>query len=206
MDTETLWLTIRSAVSLVTIGTMIAFIVQRNLKQYKTTSRINKARMLMAFSFFASWINHLILLCIYGFGIESMSNLIGVSLADPSLNTILIATTIMFSAMFAFYINSWDSFILFPLFLQVGAIIMTFVLGINFEQYYIFTFGMVSIVALYQVGFKLKDNMGLGLGIMSTLQLIASFGGFWFQTGMSLGSLAFGAITIAGLFRVWKEA
>ncbi|MHA1111840.1 MAG: hypothetical protein ACTSRE_12105 [Promethearchaeota archaeon] len=201
MDIETLWLTIRSAVSLVTVGTMIAFMVQRNIKQFRETNAINYARMLMAFSFFSSWISHILLLGVHGLGIEGMSFLIGTSLTEITLNTTLIATTIMFSAMFAAYINKWDSLVLLPLFFQIGAIIMTILLNINFEMYYIFTFGSVSIIALFQAGIKVKDNMALGMGIMSLIQLIASFGGFWFQTSMSLISTAFGAITIAGLFR-----
>ena len=201
MDVETLWITIRSAVSLVTVGTMIAFMMQRNLKQYRTTKRLNYARLLMALSFFASWISHFLLLSVHGFGIEGMSYLIGTSLTEISLNTTLIATTIMFSAMFAAYINKWDSLVLFPLFLQVGAIILTILLNINFEMYYIFTFGSISIFALFQAGIKVKDNMALGMGIMSLLQLVGAFGGFWFQTSMSLASVTFGAVTIAGLFR-----
>jgi hypothetical protein len=201
MDTETLWLTIRSAVSLVTIGTMVAFMMERNIRQYRETKRINMARMLMAFSFFASWISHLILLAYYGFGVDAISYLIGYSLSDITLNTILIATTIMFSSMFVFYINKWDSLVLFPLFLQIGAITMSFLLGINFEQYFIYLFGTLSVVALWEAGIRIKDNMALGIGIMSLLQMIAAFGGFWFQTVMSLGGLTFGAITIAGLFR-----
>ena len=205
MDTQTLWLTIRSAVSLVVIGTILVYMIQRQLKKLKDIGRISVGRLFMALSFFASWISHIILLCVYGFGIESMDYLIGTSLSEPTLNTILIATTIMFSTMFAAYINEWDSLVLFPLFLQIGAIIMTFLLGINFEQYFIYLFGVISIVALWEAGISLKDNVALGIGIMSTLQLIASFGGFWFQTSMSLASLSFGAITIAGLFRVFKE-
>ena len=202
MDTQTLWLVIRSAISLVALGTMIAFMMHRNLKQYRQTNRFNKARMLMAFSFVCSFFSHVILLGYHGLEIQQFEQLIGVTIMEFSINTVLIAGTIMFSSMFAAYINRWESLVLFPTFLYAGVIVMNILIPeINFVTYYIFTFGVASIIALFEAGIRLKDNMGLGIGIMSFTQMVASFGGFWFSTAMSLASLTFGAITITGLFR-----
>lgn len=206
METEALWLTIRSGISLLALGTMVGFMVARNVRQYQDAKIWNWARFFMIMSFFASALSHIILIGYHSLGIDGFESLIGTSITEPTVNTILITTTICFSSMFAAYINGWDSLVLLPLFIQIGALIFTFLIGtINFEYYYIMVFGVLSIIALWEAGIRLKDNMAMGIGIMSTLQLIASFGGFYFQTALSLIGITFGAITIMGLFRPYKE-
>ncbi len=202
MDTEQIWLVSRSAVSLVALGTMIGLMMHRNMKQYRETNKFNIARFLMALSFSCSFFSHIILLGYNGLGIQGFEQLIGVTIMEFSINTALIAGTIMFSSMFAAYINGWDAFLLFPAFLFVGAVVMNILVPeFNFVTYFIFIFGIASIISLFEAGIRLKDNMGLGIGIMSLVQMLASFGGYWVSTGMSLASLAFGLITITGLFR-----
>jgi hypothetical protein len=206
MDTESIWLTTRSAIAVFALGTMIAFMLQRNVKQYKEANRWNWARFLMILSFAFSLFSHVVLFGFYGLDLQGFESLIGTSISKATLNTTFIATTLMFSSMFAFYINQWDRLLLFPLFVQVGAIFMTFTLKeINFEFYYIMIFGVISIIFLFEAGIRLKDNMALGIGIMGLFQMIASFGNFWFESILSLVSVAFGAITITGLFRVFGK-
>ena len=76
---------------------------------------------------------------------------------------------------------------------------------ISFVTMFIMTFGIISMIALFEAGIRLKDNMALGIGIMSLLQLVASFGGFYFQTALSMSSTIFAAITISGLFRPFRR-
>ncbi len=203
MDTETLWLVIRSSVSLVALGTMVAFMMQRNIKQYRKTKRFNYARMLMALSFIFSILMHALTLGHYGLGIFP-NGWIGVGIQDFTANTVFICLTIMFSATFAAYINGerFEAFVWFPALIFIGAFIMSILIPeITFMFYYIMTFGTISMIALFEAGIRLKDNMALGIGIMSLLQFIASFFSLYVSTALSMISTVFAAITIAGLFR-----
>lgn len=204
MDTETLWLVIRSSVSLVALGTMVAFMMQRNLKQYRETKRFNFARMLMALSFIFSIFMYVLTVGYYGLEIQALDGWIGVGIQDFTANTVFMCLTIMFSATFAAYINGerFEAFVLFPAFIFIGAFVLSiFVPEITFLFYYIMTFGVISMIALFEAGIRLKDNMALGIGIMSALQFIASFFSLYVSTALSLGALVFGAISITGLFR-----
>ena len=199
MEAETLWYIIESSVSMVALLTMITFMVTRNIRQYKNDGQWSWARFIMVLSFSSSIPNHFITFGYYALGLENFAPLLDLR--------IFIVTVIMFSTMFAVYINGWDSLLLLPLFVMIGAVIYTHVVGlIDLEFYYMVTFGILSLVALWEVGIRLRDNMALGIGIMSTLKLFSLFGGFWLTGIIGLVSIAFGAITIGGLFRPFKTA
>ena len=202
MDTETLWLIIRSAVSLTALGTMVAFMMHRNFKQYRETKRINFARLLMALSFFFSILSHMLKLGYYGMQIQLLDGWIGEGIQEFTANTVFTCLTIMFSSTFAAYINKWDAFVLFPAFIFIGAFIMNILVPeIAFLSYYIMTFGTISMIALFEAGIRLKDNMALGIGIYSLLNLITSFLSLYYAITLSMIGLIFAAITVAGLFR-----
>jgi hypothetical protein len=204
METETLWLLVRSTVSLVALGTMVAFMMQRNIKQYRETKRFNMARMLMALSFIFSILSHVLKIGLYGLQINALDGWIGEGIQQFTANTVFTGLTIVFSATFAAYINGerFEAFVLFPGMIFIGAfLIQILVPEITFMMYFIMTFGVISMIALFEAGIRLKDNMALGIGIMSLFQFIASFFSLYISTALSMTSVVFAAITIAGLFR-----
>ena len=111
-------------------------------------------------------------------------------------------TIVMFGLMLAAYVNRKDSFLFFPVFMQVGAIVFYYITGIfTIEDYYTYVFGVISIVALYEAGIRVKDNFALGFAIMYTLQFITIFElNPVFSSVISSVGYLFGVFLAAGVF------
>ena len=108
----------------------------------------------------------------------------------------------MFGLMLAAYVNRKDSFLFFPVFMQVGAIAFYYITG-NYaiEEYFTQVFGVIAIVALYEAGIRVKDNFALGFAIMYTLQFVTVFElDPVFSSIISSVGYLFGVFLAAGVF------
>ena len=192
-----------SGIATLALGIMIVLYIIRIIKAYKATGHINWVRTLLLLTITVDFIFH----GIFSFMRLYTSNAITEFLysgigGNVSLSSWANGTIVMFGLMLAAYVNRKDSFLFFPVFMQVGAIVFYYITGIfTIEDYYTYVFGVISIVALYEAGIRVKDNFALGFAIMYTLQFVTVFGiNPVFASIVSSVGYLFGIFLAAGIF------
>ena len=113
---------------------------------------------------------------------------------------------VMLGLMLAAYLNRKDEYMLFGLFAQVGCIVVYYTTGIyQFEEYFLYIFGLLAVIALYETSIRVKDNNGLGFAIFYTLQFSTLLELGELGTVLSITAYIFGFFLAIGKFRIFKE-
>ena len=185
---------------------MIIILFSRTLKQYKETSRWNWVRILLLTTVSLDFINMLLKNLWRNYQLAFLSGIMTSDANGSSPMSFSNGFIVMFGIMLAAYLNRRDEYLLIGVFAQLGCIIMYYTLGMyQFEEYYLYIFGPVAIIALYETSIRVKDNYGMGFAIFYTLQFatILDFGPW--GTLMSITAYVFGFFLALGKFRLFKK-
>ena len=166
-----------SGLATLALGIMIVLYIIRIIKAYKATGYINWVRALLLLTITVDFIFHGLFSFMKNFTSNAFLDFLFAGInGGKSLSSWANGTIVMFGLMLAAYVNRKDSFLFFPVFMQVGAIVFYYITG-NYvmEEYYTYVFGVIAILALYEAGIRVKDNFALGFAIMYTLQFVTVF-------------------------------
>ena len=166
-----------SGLATLALGIMIVLYIIRITKAYKATGYINWVRTFLLLTITVDFIFHGLFSFMGHFTSNAVIDFLYVGMAGgKSLSSWANGTIVMFGLMLAAYVNRKDSFLFFPVFMQVGAIAFYYITG-NFviEEYFTQVFGVIALIALYEAGIRVKDNFALGFAIMYTLQFATVF-------------------------------
>ncbi len=166
-----------SGLATLALGIMIVLYIIRIVKAYKETGYINWVRTFLLLTITVDFIFHGLFSFMGNFTSNAVIDFLYTGIGgDKSLSSWANGTIVMFGLMLAAYVNRKDSFLFFPVFMQVGAIAFYYITG-NFviEEYFTQVFGVIALVALYEAGIRVKDNFALGFAIMYTLQFATVF-------------------------------
>ncbi|MHA1619902.1 MAG: hypothetical protein ACTSVZ_11535 [Promethearchaeota archaeon] len=185
---------------------MMAILFSRTLKQHKETSRWNWVRILLLLTVSTDFVNMVIKFLWREYRVAFLSGLMTADANGSSPMAFSNGIIVMLGIMLAAYLNRRDEYLLVGVFAQIGCIIMYYALGMyQFEEYYLYIFGPVAIIALYETSIRVKDNYGMGFAIFYTLQFSTLLEiGPW-GTLLSLTAYVFGFFLALGKFRLFKK-
>jgi hypothetical protein len=185
---------------------MIIIFLTRTLKQHKETSRWNWVRILLMTTVSLDFINMSLKFLWREYQFAFLSGLMTSDANGSSPMDFSNGLIVMFGIMLAAYLNRKDEYLLIGVFAQLGCIIMYYTIGMyQFEEYYLYIFGPVAIIALYETSIRVKDNYGMGFAIFYTLQFATLLELGPIGTVFSITAYIFGLFLALGKFRLFKK-
>ncbi|MHA1673145.1 MAG: hypothetical protein ACTSYI_05910 [Promethearchaeota archaeon] len=188
--------------AMIILPAMVFVLFRRNIKQYRDTSSWNWVRTLLALAITTDFSQTLIKLLYRTYDIAFLAGIMTKDANGSSPMDFSFGFIVMFGIILTAYLNRRDEFLLFSVFFQIGTIIIYYTTGyIQFEEYFVYIFGVVALLSLYETGFRVKDNNGLGFAIFYTMQFSVIFELGMIGTIISITAYIFGFLLAIGLFR-----
>ena len=193
-------------IGLTLLPIMMFFLFSRTVKQYRNTSTWNWVRTLLFLTVSTDFVNMLLKFLWRQYQVAFLAGVMTPDLNGSSPIDFSNGIIVMFGLALAAYLNRKDEYMLFGLFAQIGCIAIYYFTGIyQFEEYFLYIFGVIAVLALYETGIRVKDNNGLGFAIFYTLQFSTLFELGEFGTILSITAYIFGFFLAIGKFRIFKE-
>jgi hypothetical protein len=185
---------------------MMFVLFSRNMKQYHETSRWNWVRTFLLITVSTDFVNMLFRFLWREFQLAFLSGMMTSDVNGSSPMDFSNGIIVMVGIMLAAYLNRKDEYLLAGVFAQIGCVVIYYTVGIyQFEEYFLYIFGPLAIIALYETSIRVKDNNGLGFAIFYTLQFatLLDFGPF--STIFSITAYIFGFFLAIGKFRIFGK-
>ena len=187
---------------MIILPAMVFVLSRRNIKQYRDTSSWNWVRTFLALAITTDFLQTFLKLLYNTYDVAFLTGIMTKDANGSSPMDFSFGFIVMFGIILTAYLNRRDEFLLFSVFFQIGAIIIYYTTGyIQFEDYFVYIFGVVALLSLYETGFRVKDNNGLGFAMFYTLQFTVMFGLGTIGTIISITGYIFGFFLATGLFR-----
>ncbi len=191
-----------SYLAIIILPIIVFLLFGRNIKQYRETSSWSWVRTLLALAITTDAAQTLIKLLYRTYDVAFLAGIMTKDANGSSPMDFAYGFIVMFGIILTAYLNRRDEFLLFSVFFQIGAIIIYYTTGyIQFEDYFVYIFGVVALLSLYETGIRVKDNNGLGFAIFYTIQFTVILEIGIIGTILSITAYIFGFFLATGLFR-----
>ncbi|MFX0029387.1 MAG: hypothetical protein ACFE8B_09270 [Candidatus Hermodarchaeota archaeon] len=152
--------------TLIPLATLI--LGRRIIKEKRTAGQYNNVRLII-FGIFLSFA----MMSVFEYLVELSlfpEEIFGYSITYINLYSILIGIMVSLGLSLVFYINRWEAFYFFSLFIFGGMVIFHYLTGFSgWLELYIQISAVFCLSFIYFTSFRVKDNGALGLAVFFTL-------------------------------------
>lgn len=158
------------------LTTLVVQGIIRTWKTYKNEQYITWIRVFLTLTFFFRLIDMFLILHYERFNLGNNPLLYTSNTNEIALNTIMEAAMIINGSFIVTYAFKLDNFFLLPPTFYFSAILHFILTGNSFfHTFFIYIGGSISLMGLFYVSFKVKDDRTMGVALIFTLMFVTAF-------------------------------